>query len=113
MKARRNRQAMNGTLLRGLAVFGILAFAAAGLASCAWSVHQGAMIDAEDYVAEGHYEKALRELDRAKRSDGLSGEDSARIAALEAFCLERLASGTRAVRLVAMPVRNTTQTAAP
>ena len=85
----------------------------AGAVSCAWSVYQGAMIDAEDYMAEGRYEKALHELDRAKRSGDLTTEQSARIMSLEGVCRDRMTASGQTVSSVALPVTASAEVVTP
>lgn len=75
---------------------GVLLVAIAfGCASCAFSSYQGAVIDARDFMREGRYRSALRELDRAKEATPLTAEQRAEIAELETRCREARAERGR------------------
>lgn len=82
-----------GVILRkGRAWLVVLAL---GCVSCAFSSYQGALIDARDFIREGRYRSALRELDRAKRTTSLTAEQRAEIAELETRCREARAERGR------------------
>jgi hypothetical protein len=87
--------ACGGVMLRNGRI--VLVALALGCASCAFSSYQGAVIDARDFMHEGRYRSALRELDRAKESPRLTAEQRAEIAELEERCREARAQRGRIV----------------
>jgi uncharacterized protein YecT (DUF1311 family) len=82
----------------------LLVAIAFGCASCAFSSYRGAVIDARDFIREGRYGSALRELDRAKETMPLTAEQRAEIAELEKRCREARAEKGR-IALSADPAR--------